>query len=305
MKCQYTFPVRGRLLVPHSHPVTLDGWLFEFLKEGERVIAFRVTVPYPDTHPLPLATPPSPGRPAHFEFQSPLFDEVVDVARSTFGLLAFHHACEIDASLAETKYIPESEAERQALPLYSIRMEPPSPIQVRVQYRLLLRALIAARTAAPYEHALAFLRLGQLALQQRRYIEALYHFFFVLESQFGQGKSRSRALERAFLSSPELVSTVEDLLKDPESLLATKGAEWARSARSVLAHFISIRGRLHHHSAASSKTWHPDSHQEYRLDCACLGELAISLMIRLAGAAMFTPATAKLVRELCPHEPGA
>lgn len=302
MKCQYTFLIRGELLAAHTHPVSIGEWFYEFLMLGDRVSALRITVRFPPDYPFPSVVSPASGRPAHFKVVAPLYGEVVGAARTTFGLLAFHEAFDIETGAPEIQYVPESELELQQLTLFGARREPPKPIRARLQFRHLLQCLLASRPAAPYEFALTFFRRAQLAIHDQLFIEAIYNLFFVLESQFGAGKSSRRGLLQAFLAAPILVSCIEALREDPESLLSKAPPSWAYSVAGVLDHFILLRGKLHHHSSSSSRPWHPESHDTYRAECGCLVEIVTEVLIRVAAPAMFTPETKAQMRALCPHE---
>jgi hypothetical protein len=305
MRCEYMFPIRGELLAAHSHQVTVHGWSFEFVRAGEIVTALRVVVPFPPEDTLPSFTPPTPERSVHFNFVHPLFDEVVALVRTTFGLLGFYQSFDVETASPAVRYLPESDDERAKLSVFGARIEPPPPVHARVQFRHLLQCLIAAPSAARFETALSFLRKGELALHERRYIEAIYYYFFALESEFGSGKSGSRELQKALLAAPVLVSCIERLLVEPDSFLANAPKAWAHSPAAVVRHLVLLRGRLHHHSARSSRSWHPDGHHIFRTDCACLAEITNGTLIKLASRAMFTPETKAQIRALCPHESGA
>jgi hypothetical protein len=82
-------------------------------------------------------------------------------------------------------------------------------------FDVLARAIFAADAATDIEIPLNVFRRGMLDVSERNYIEAIYDFYFILETLFGEGKFKSAAVSNAFLDSSQLRSCVERAVADP------------------------------------------------------------------------------------------
>ena len=60
-----------------------------------------------------------------------------------------------------------------------------------------------------------FYRRGILEFQKDNYREAIYYFYFILETIFGEGKCKEAAVIDAFKKSPELQQCVGRAISDP------------------------------------------------------------------------------------------
>jgi hypothetical protein len=75
-------------------------------------------------------------------------------------------------------------------------------------FDLLARAILASDAATDIEVPLNFFRRGLLDVYDGAYIEAIYDFFFVLETCFGGGKYKKAQVLTAFQASGRLRSCV-------------------------------------------------------------------------------------------------
>jgi hypothetical protein len=82
-------------------------------------------------------------------------------------------------------------------------------------FSFVVRSILAAKEVAPSEMAL---RKGYLDMEEWRYIEAIYDFYFMLETLYGNGKTKNVDVQREFLASPILVACTEKELSDPENI---------------------------------------------------------------------------------------
>src|SRR5205814_983136 len=103
---------------------------------------------------------------------------------------------------------------------YKVTTEPVHDSEVRsTPFDVLARAIIAADAATDIEVPLNFFRRGMLDVYGRNYIEAIYDFYFILETLFGEGKFKTDAVSAAFLNSSQLRSCVERAIMDPGPMI--------------------------------------------------------------------------------------
>jgi hypothetical protein len=79
------------------------------------------------------------------------------------------------------------------------------------------RTVIAAIDLLEVELPLSFFRHGRIAYGERKYIEAIYQFYFMFETMFGNGKTGRKTIQDQFRKSIELRSAAEDFLKNASS----------------------------------------------------------------------------------------
>jgi hypothetical protein len=108
----------------------------------------------------------------------------------------------------------------------------------------------------------AFFREGMNQFHSRRYINAFYNFYFVLEDFYGKGKTKNQAIADAYKSSPELLGFVDWILKeqigkDPRHKASIQALcteeKISYGNEGIIDLLIRIRGNLHHYSRQSSK----------------------------------------------------
>ncbi len=107
----------------------------------------------------------------------------------------------------------------------------------------------------------AFFREGINEFEQRRYINAFYNFYFVLEDLFGMGKTKNKQVASAFKSSKEFLDYVKwakgHLDKDKRHCANIERACTEENVTydtdGLIDLLLKLRGNLHHYSSKSSK----------------------------------------------------
>ena len=108
----------------------------------------------------------------------------------------------------------------------------------------------------------AFFREGINEFHLRRYINAFYNFYFVLEDLYGQGKTRNRDVANAFKNSIEFKESLEWVKKNQldqhkrhriniQKFCAEEKV--AYDVDGLIDLLQKVRGNLHHYSGKSSK----------------------------------------------------
>lgn len=293
MKCRYSFPISGSLRLADKVPIVAPDREVEFTVGREGVVtAVSVTVNAGGAESWPTIRPGrQPGVRADFNLNEPRYDEITADLRVLEGLLAFYGLERIDFESRSVKWLPENGEESRQLAILSFssefeplgaRMMEPAPID------FLARAVLVASRARDLEIPLSFFRKGMTDVGGRRFIDAFYEFYFMMETLFAQGRSRSKAVKSTFRGSPLLRAAIERTLQVMESEPRTKSLEQAfmqkyrgRSVDQAIDHFVELRGHLHHHFSRNPRAWHPERHADYEIDALVAfrvaGELALAL----------------------------
>ena len=107
----------------------------------------------------------------------------------------------------------------------------------------------------------AFYREGTNEFTSRRYINAFYNFYFILEDLYGKGKTRNKDIAEEFRSSKEFRKFVDGVIKDINKYTRhrvnierlCKEERVAYDIDGIIELLWKVRGRLHHYSGRSSK----------------------------------------------------
>ncbi len=137
-----------------------------------------------------------------------------------------------------------------------------------------------------FETPLNFFRRGCRDIEDRQYVDAIYHFYFVLETLFANGKFKMVAVIQEFLSSDELCGAVDLLLADPGPTFTMNKPIMAQFARTyqllgrdkLVEKLVELRGFLHHHTLKHKGIWKPEWQQIYELDALVLQGVAYNVV---------------------------
>ncbi len=294
MKCRYSFPVFGLLRLAGNAPIVTPDRRVEFtLGKDQVVTGISVTVDAGGPENWPTIRPSSrPGVKADFNLNEPRYAEITLDLRVLEGFLALYGLERIDFEAASAEWLPESEEESAQLKILSFsrgleaidaRNLEPLPLD------LVARAVLASSRAHHLEVPLCFYRKGFRDLRERRFIEAFYHFYFMIETLYAQGRSGTKEVKKVLKRSEKLCATIAQALQAEQGNAMTQELHFAfeqkylgRSVYQVIDHFVELRGLLHHHAARKQGIWHPERHSDYEIDARVIGRVAMELAFALS-----------------------
>jgi hypothetical protein len=283
MKCKYCFPIKGHIKFPMGIHFTKGKRQYEFkVKDGFVTHICVVVLDYP-RHSLPKVEKLNEGKvKASISIpHDPYWEGIVSDIRAIEGSLCFFGVREIDINNSSTEWLPESEKEKKELHLYSFSHsksnEPPENMP-DAPVDLFVRSILAVEDIKDSEAPLNFYRRGILDIAEERFIEAIYDFYFVLETLYGNGKFKKSQVLSEFIASTELMGAVDKieeeispmLKTDPEKFLLLKEKYLKNTKEKILENIIEIRGFLHHHTSKMDGIWHPANQKEYEVDAEVL-----------------------------------
>jgi hypothetical protein len=293
MNCIYRFAVDCRIRPDVHVPIPARGWLFEFQTTNGFVTQIEVTVPVPNEADWPsVSENPRAGTKLRIDPKTPHLPEIQQHLRNLQGLLALYGLRSIELEHPEVEWVPESDEESSKLALHSFSMRRESLPDDQIHptsFDLLARSVLAAGSASEVEIPLNFFRRGMLDVYSRNYIEAFYDFFFILESEFAEGKFHQRDVLIRFQRSSVLRASVERAIGNP-SLMLRENAIRERFAGSyanmnvdeALARIVERRGFFHHHTKKDMHRWHPEDQLRYEVDALFLQSVALNVVMGLA-----------------------
>ena len=279
MKCKYTFSASSTAKFPTGITLDVSGHTYEIKTKEGRLSSISVTVPdYPDES-LPTFTPLQ-NQLAKTQFSVP-YDSARELSighiRTIEGGLCLLSVDEINTDEIQVEWIPETEADRRKLNIFkfSYHRDNTRNREIETNVNLVARIIHGFTGFIDSEIPLNFFRRGKKDMLEQRYIDAIYDFFFVLETLFGNGKFHKSALEKEFNVAVELVDAISYLklqANDPMFFPSElKDSYQERMGKTSVEEFISeiieLRGYLHHHTLKRQGIWHPANQRKYHLDC--------------------------------------
>jgi len=297
MRCRYIFDVTGRIKPQQIVPFTVDEFLFEF--QIERGFIKKICVSFEITNPeLPVVTRnPKPGVALHLNVTSPRIEEVEEIMRQIEGMLSFWGVEEINVRTPKYEWIAENDEEKKKIELHNFSVTtkeiedheiPP------VSFDLIARPIIASVRDKQHNVLLSFNKRGRVDVINHDYIEAIYNFYFVIESYYAGGKNKNYAVEKEFKASKHLANNINGVLRDPNFIISIpeelrekyKKLYLNKNIDSIIKDLVNLRGYLHHYSTKRKDNWHPDKQHEYKLEAYFLEKIShnVAFGIMMSGA---------------------
>ena len=297
MRVKYRCPIVGMLRVEREFPLPGERFHYqiELGKYGE-LTHVTATARVPDKSQWPKLRPSNdPKIKLQISVQRPFFDDIKRDLRAAEGLLSLFGLESIDTESAEQTWCPDNEEEESALELFSFSMKrerrPINEVEP-LAFDLVARAFLAAPRARECEVSLSFFRKGRRDVIEQRYIEAVFDFFFMLETLYAQGKFKVVQVEQSFLRNDGLMKHVQEALHAPalhHNVLANPAVaksfaqDYAdKSPQEIVRHIVRLRGFLHHHSQGRLDAWHPEDHVRFGADAYVLQQICGAVAFKLA-----------------------
>lgn len=306
MLCKYRFKVHGRVRLESKFPIPSGGASYDFdLNEHGVITHIVATVAMPDERHWPkVVQNPQPGVKLGLHIPSTAHLPFVQIElRSVEGLLSLYGLEGIDIDTPALTWEPENEEERQRIKLFSFERSSKEIDDAElypVSFDLVARSILSAWDAREINVPLSFFRKGRIDIRERRYIEAYYDFFFVLETTFGEGKFKTAPLKQAFKTNNKLLGIVTAVLSDAHFLREISRNERlqqkhtscyaGKPAVQILDALIDLRGLLHHHSSKDKHRWHPEDHQKFELEAKLIERVAFGVVFDLSEPFIFNQA---------------
>ena len=219
MRVKYRCKVRSEVRLKYSFSLRSKHFEYEFEVDpnGQLTYVSAVAV-VPDKGMWPKVRPSTvPGVSIDIEMKSPYRDLARREIRAAEGMLSLVGVHEIEFETAEESWLHDSPEEQAELQLFrASKSYGPRPVQEwpYTPFDLVARAFLAASAGMKIDTALSFFRKGRQDIVDRRYIEAIYDFLFMIETLYADGKFKSAQVEGALLRNSRLQSILEETIRD-------------------------------------------------------------------------------------------
>lgn len=281
MLCRYTFSLQSNVKLDHTLIFRIGDHQFELVQEDGRLAALAVEVgglPASDAGSLDISDDPNEA--PHLKVSTPALDEIKEQIHAFRGAIAMWGVFAIDTEMPKSKFVPETDAERDQMALFGFEPGIVAPHEQEPKegpLDLIIRTMVSSdrfiELALPFE----FYRRGRQDILRHQYIEAFYDFFFCVEFLFADGKYKKKSMEQSFHDSAELMQAIQEAVRyfRSDRRVFTKLSEserqyfsrhYSQSEEEAASHVIGVRGFLHHQSGSRPENWDPSSQVTYRVD---------------------------------------
>lgn len=304
MKCRYTFNIEGVLKPSHDVIIPFGKKEYSFEVQNGFIRKLVVTVPNFPIEYTPQITPQNSGKvKAHINIpHDPYLYFIQEEIRTLEGLLSLYGVHQINTEHPEIQWLPENEEEKDKLQMYEFKSSYAEPDQKKfhpLPIDIIVRSIISSIEAQQIQIPLSFFRKGSIDVYEKRFIEAIYDFYFMLEICYGNGKTKNYAIQKEFCKSKELRVCIKKILQekngelnnDPKLAKIYSKNYSGKSPEDIISHFVGLRGFLHHHTLKRKDIWHPEKQNEYEVDATFLQKLCFEISFILAEPYIFSEET--------------
>lgn len=303
MRAKLTYPAKASFHLAEHWPLWSKDLEIQFDVEDSGIKAIVCIWPLGADDQSPTMRPLEEGQRGfgRIDFHLARRGEIEHRVRTIQGVLSLHGTIDVDFERPTLEWLADSPEEERGIEIIVAGKPPEVDVfkPEKLDFGIVAKAVLGAPHLSKLEVALSFLRRGRRDLEERRYIEAIYNCFFVLETRFAAGLSNPREVAKRLKASPIVTAALEAIRTypiDPPRGWTTEAdlAVWdervqflSRSNDEIIGELVKLRGTLHHHAARGSHTWHPDKAAAYRVPAHCLHDIAFACAhLIIAGEAL-------------------
>lgn len=271
MRVSYKFDVEGQFRLTSARTIVLDPALVSVELSPENVLKkLIVTYKLPKDAELPaISGSQVDGVKLHVRFPSYEFSEhAVGIAKNLKDNLSVFGVHEVDTENFEIEWIPENQEDKKRLVANNVRTSYGVPNAAFAMWRrsFFRQALMLENGGPTFRTQLSFFRSAFREYKLFNYAASFMHFFFFIESLYGDNAVKSRPLAASFLSAGELITEINSAVLGEE-----QGSPYAgKNPQDCIERIINQRGRLFHNQAHRKRDWGRAIHDEYQFDAVFL-----------------------------------
>ena len=288
------FPLKNQINLDDHWPLESGDALLTFERDGDNVSAIVITIRNLSAEEAPvISTPKETGEIPHISINGKSEGRARRIVARFLDYINLYFAIKVDLRSVDIEYVPATDAERERIDMYGIKLSKEPPIS-RLPFDILAQAFFASEGDFDPSFVSRMLSSAREALIDEQYIECFRYCFLLIEALYGEGKFQKPDLVRAFCRSAEFRPVIEAMLSEfPSDPLYKSSPGRALVAKystpeTLMGHLVERRGYYFHGNLKRSDPWHPDKQEEAR----ALAEVCIDLAIggtHSFSATMFGP----------------
>tara|TARA_R110000751_G_scaffold18344_2_gene55951 strand:- start:672 stop:1601 length:930 start_codon:yes stop_codon:yes gene_type:complete len=277
---KYKFKIESGVRVDRVFPLSVDQYVINFEIKNEEIVAIEILEPTDLTQISKVTS--EAGKIKNIDVRGVDPNKFRSHLKLAEGLLSVFGIRSIDVDGCVVTWIPANEEESKLLELYEFGfgLIGPDENKEKIPFSLVAQAVIAGFDNKCYEVSLSFYRKGKNDMAVREYVDAFYDFYFVLETLFGDGKTKNAQIEKNLLSSKKVSLAIGEAKKQSHLIelvskeIVSPFDYMNSSPEEIIKHIVLRRGFLHHHNPRHPRAWSPDLQKEFHLDAAFIMSVA-------------------------------
>ncbi|TRW48713.1 hypothetical protein FM042_06940 [Aliidiomarina halalkaliphila] len=291
----YTFELVGALRPERLLAFELDDFRFEFGVDKDSGEVRELMISF-SVHANDVATYSDSSNDkikAHINLSQPRWERVVEMVHHISGMWGIWGLQDVLVNEATTTFIPESDKDKLAITVNNFKVkrarQPFLGDLPRLKPEYVVMPIITAVKMKNHDVRLSFYRRALQDVLNGEYIEAFYDYYFMLESTYGEGKTKNTHIQKKFLESELLSSTIEETVLSkqykyslPAELRSRYQVDYAGlTVSTFIEKIVKLRGFLHHHNNKRCDGWKPTKQDDYRLEAFMLQDICCRVGVEL------------------------
>ena len=278
MKIKVEYEVESKTSLPKDTEIIHNDRVYFFqLNDKGFIYKISITAKVEDPTKFYSVITPTPQEfsKAHFQVKrdEELYDSIIREFQDLESLLSFSY--NVKGIIWNTKHyelIFDSEEEKEQANIFSwgTRDEPYDEVAA-IDETHLVSAIERREKMSKLTLFMSFYREGMNDYKARKYINAFYNFYFILEGMYAPGQTRNSGIAKEFKKSAELRDFIDTILEkhikpvpkhDAKITQMLKDRNMAMGIDAIIELLIRTRGELHHFNPKRIQGT-PFNHQDF------------------------------------------
>lgn len=299
MIVQYKFQIQGILRVESSFSFRFHNRTYSFETNDGVASALLLSIKgfNADLYAPLISQNESHEITTHVRVKEPPDIAFIQIELRTLeGLLATFGVYEINILEYEISWIAETQDEKKKIKIrnykrgYEKKKYEDLPL---VPLDIFQRAILASMSTFDkdidqLQVPLTFFRKGRHDLSQKRFLDASYDFYFMVETLFADGKHGTKDVKALYKANTQLIFCINRVIQDEYRMSVLNGISpekfkkfiYAKNVAEILDYVVELRGAIHHHTLKKMK-WDPSRDFEFEFEAYLLSFIAESIGLDL------------------------
>jgi hypothetical protein len=294
VRIRYIVPIanKRKVIIPDHWDFPMQGGALRVIEEEGLVTALEVVY---QNQSIDLAPTFEKGSDGAVKYSITRRDVQLPFIQIILNNVTSFLQCYFDIGLAfddiEVKFEGESPEEEKLIAIKSMKVgkyEEP----IFLTFDMLTRALMASEKSDGPRFEAALIYAARSALSEQRFIDSFRYSFLLIESLYGEGRSKMEALKDDLKKSMELRSIIEIVLSDPNLAKGVAQSDTSillggkPSVDDVIGHLVDKRGFYFHGNVKRKDAWKPEQQEKAKALAFFTIDIAY-LVAQKAAASMF------------------
>lgn len=288
MRIRYVIRLKEPIELEDHWPIPFMGGQLRVISDGKTATGLEIAVSGQPTDYAPrIEHNPSRRVPTTISGRDHLFPFVRQRLKSAFSYLQCYFDIEISDEF-EIFFEPENESEKSHIHISNISRGKENRL-LPLTFDYITRAVMTAEKLSGPNFESTLVSAAREAARLERFIDSFRYSFLLIESLYGDGKSKNHDLKSALKKNQSFADMVATALKEriplkkPKASVTEKLLSSSPHVHDVIDHLVEMRGFYFHGNVKRKDAWTP--HNQDKAEALCMLSLDIAMFISHAAAA--------------------